>query len=147
MSGKNKRFQPTQADREKVKGMVVVGISHDIIARRFGVTEEDLNQLFEPELRTALPEMRAMGSSCLFASAKAGNPTAIIFWLKTRAHWAETAHLQIQKPQDDTVNQRQVPRTIIYMPCNARGFCARRDYWISCMERSLEKLLEEENEN
>jgi len=34
-------------------------------------------------------EANATISGYLFAAAKTGNITAIIFWLKTRAHWSE----------------------------------------------------------
>jgi len=34
-------------------------------------------------------EANATVSGYLFAAAKAGNVTAQIFWLKTRAHWRE----------------------------------------------------------
>jgi hypothetical protein len=34
-------------------------------------------------------EANATISGHLFAAAKTGNITAIIFWLKTRAHWSE----------------------------------------------------------
>ena len=109
MAGKDKLLQPTRADREKVKTMAALGIPHDIVARRFGFSEEDLDRVFEQELRTALPEMRAMGGANLFASAKAGNPSAVFFWLKTRAGWSETANSEKPPPDEDAVKSIEKP--------------------------------------
>src|SRR4051812_32157809 len=44
---------------------------------------------FVMELDRGAAEANAMISGYLFAAAKAGNTTAQIFWLKTRAGWKE----------------------------------------------------------
>jgi hypothetical protein len=143
MTGKDDLLRPTKADREKVKTMAALGIPHDIVARRFGFSEEELDGVFERELRTALPEMRAMGGANLFASAKAGNPSAVFFWLKTRAGWSETAHSEKHSSGEDAVKNIEKPGVRIFMPCNARGFCARTDLWIQHLEKMLKKTSSE----
>jgi hypothetical protein len=41
------------------------------------------------DLDRGVAEANAVVSGSLFATAKGGNVTAQIFWLKTRAHWRE----------------------------------------------------------
>jgi hypothetical protein len=64
------------------------------------------NRLRE-ELDRGVAEANAMISGSLFTAAKAGNITAIIFRLKTRAHWREqTAEGAIANP--DTGSNSEV---------------------------------------
>jgi hypothetical protein len=48
-----------------------------------------LRKHLREELDRGVAEANAMISGCLFTAAKAGNITAQIFWLKTRARWRE----------------------------------------------------------
>ena len=53
----------------------------------------------------------------LFASAKAGNIAAIIFWLKTRANWRERAAPDDPIPGTDTESHSNV---VLVLPDNSR---------------------------
>ena len=66
-------------DRAKVRSMATVGVSIDLIAKRMGCTRQELADRYEAELRRAAPEVMAMVGASLFAAAKSGNVTAIIF--------------------------------------------------------------------
>ena len=143
MPKKAQRYKPTDGDRLKVKSMASVGIPNEIIALRIKVTEEDLLKFFESELRTVLAEVRAMGSANLFASAKAGNPAAVFFWLKTRAGWSEAAYLSRSNLDERTLPQ--IPQTCITMPCNSRDWCVRQELWIPYLEQWLQELLEKQS--
>jgi DNA-binding Lrp family transcriptional regulator len=59
------------------------------IARLIGCSPKTLRKRFRDELDRGVAEANAVISGSLFAAAKAGNTTAQIFWLKTRAHWHE----------------------------------------------------------
>src|ERR1700719_4843536 len=50
-----------------------------------------LRKRLRDELDRGVAEATATVCGYLFAAAKAGNIPAIIFWLKTRAHWREGA--------------------------------------------------------
>jgi len=49
-----------------------------------------LRKRFRDDLDRGVAEATATVSGFLFAAAKGGSIAAIIFWLKTRAHWRET---------------------------------------------------------
>ena len=64
-------------------------LPQDDIARLLDCAPKTLRKRFRDELDRGVAEANAMISGSLFAAAKAGNITAQIFWLKTRAHWRE----------------------------------------------------------
>src|SRR6516225_9071485 len=82
-------FAVNDAVREKVRYLAGLGVAQDDIARIFGCTPKTLRKRLRAELDCGVAEANAMISGSLFAAAKAGNITAQIFWLKTRAHWRE----------------------------------------------------------
>jgi hypothetical protein len=55
-------------------------------------------------------------SGYLFAAAKAGNVTAQIFWVKTRAHWREKSAPDDPLPGSDAGFNSQV----VLLPDNSR---------------------------
>ena len=57
-----------------------------------------------------------MVSGYLFAAAKAGNVTAQIFWLKTRAHWREKSAPDDLPPGNDAGSNSPV----VLLPDNSR---------------------------
>ena len=63
------------------------------------------------------PCCAAMVSGSLFATAKGGNVVAQIFWLKTRAHWRESAaHSDAASGSDAGGN----PPVVLVLPDNSR---------------------------
>jgi len=62
--------QPTDQNRLQVKTLAAVGIRHEDIAVKLGISADTLTKYYR--------------------QAKNGNTTAMIFWLKTRAGWKET---------------------------------------------------------
>jgi hypothetical protein len=79
----------TDAVREKVRHLAGLGVAQDDIARIVGCAPKTLRKRLRAELDRGVAEANAMISGSLFAAAKAGNITAQIFWLKTRARWRE----------------------------------------------------------
>ena len=97
-------FVVTHAMREKVRYFAGLGGRQDDIAKMIGCAPKTLRKRFRSELDRGVAEANATMSGYLFAAAKAGNVTAQIFWLKTRAHWREGA------AQDAQAADAQAPR-------------------------------------
>lgn len=86
-------YEPSEADRNTVKNMAAAGFPQDAIARCLGengIAEGTLRKHFKRELKVSADMANALVASMLFQKAKAGEPWAICFWLKTRARWRET---------------------------------------------------------
>jgi len=108
--------------REKVRYFAGLGGRQDDIAKMIGCAPKTLRKRFRSELDRGVAEANATMSGYLFAAAKAGNVTAQIFWLKTRAHWREGA------AQDARAADAQAPRAdaeadspvLLVLPDNSR---------------------------
>jgi hypothetical protein len=83
------RFVATEALREKVRHLAGLGVPQDDIAKIVGCSPKTLRKRFRDELDRGAAEANAVIAGCLFAAARAGNIAAMIFWMKTRAHWRE----------------------------------------------------------
>jgi len=81
-------FVVTDAMRERARYLAGVGVPQDDIAKIIGCAPKTLRKRFRDDLDRGVAEANATMCGYLFASAKAGNIAAIIFWLKTRA-WRE----------------------------------------------------------
>ncbi len=64
----------------------VSAIRQDDIAKIIGCAPKTLRKRLRDELDLGVAEANATMAGYLFAAAKAGHITAMIFWLKTRAH-------------------------------------------------------------
>jgi hypothetical protein len=82
-------FVVNAAVRDKVRHLAGVGVSQDDIAKIIGCAPKTLRKRCRDDLDRGVAEANATVSGYLFAAAKAGNVTAQIFWLKTRARWRE----------------------------------------------------------
>jgi hypothetical protein len=111
-----KAFVADEAMRERVRYLAGVGVSQDDIARIIGCDPKTLRKRLRDELDRGVAEANATVCGYLFAAAKAGNISAIIFWLKTRAHWRE-------RPAEEAVPHRAVDETnspVLVLPDNSR---------------------------
>lgn len=87
-----KPLRPTDEMRAMVKAMASNGLSQEKIARVViagGMATTTLVKHFREELDTGPLVAQAVVADALFKSAKAGNVTAQIFWLKCRAGWKD----------------------------------------------------------
>ena len=75
--------------REKVRHLAGVGVRQDDIAKIIGCAPKTLRKRCRDDLDRGTAEAIATVAGYLFANAKAGNVTAQIFILKTRAGWRE----------------------------------------------------------
>lgn len=83
------RHKPTDENRRIVKMMSAVGVRHEDIASKLDIDDDTLRKHYRKELNEGRTEANAAVAQTLFQQAKAGNTTAMIFWLKTRAGWKE----------------------------------------------------------
>jgi hypothetical protein len=81
---------PTEATRQAVSLHATVGTTHETIAQILGIHKETLYKYYTPELTQSREKANASVGGALFKKAMAGDTTAMIFWMKTRARWKET---------------------------------------------------------
>jgi len=81
---------PDESSRKLVRSLSAVGIRHVDIATKLDITDDTLRKHYKKELEEGRIDANASIGQGLFAQAKNGNVTAMIFWLKTRAGWKET---------------------------------------------------------
>src|SRR5271154_6986657 len=95
-------FVVDDAVGEKVRHLAGVGVRQDDIAKIIGCAPKTLRKRCRDDLDRGVAEANAIVSGSLFAAAKAGNVTAQIFWLKSRAHWRERPVPDPPAPSSDT---------------------------------------------
>jgi hypothetical protein len=81
--------RPDPAQRRQVEAMAAYGIPEPDISRTVGIDPKTLRKHYRDELDLGTTKANAAVAGFLFNSAKNGNVTAQIFWLKTRARWRE----------------------------------------------------------
>src|SRR3954464_8381401 len=81
--------KPDAAQRRQVEAMAAYGIPAHDISRVVGIDAKTLRKHYRDELDLGETKANAQVAGFLFNSARNGNVTAQIFWLKTRARWRE----------------------------------------------------------
>ena len=81
--------KPDPAQRRQVEAMAAYGIPETDIARVVNIDPKTLRKHYRDELDLGSTKANAQVAGFLFNSARNGNVTAQIFWLKTRARWRE----------------------------------------------------------
>jgi hypothetical protein len=80
---------PDPSQRRQVEAMAAYGIPETDIGAILGIDPKTLRKHYREELDLGGTKANAQVAGFLFNSAKDGNVTAQIFWLKTRARWKE----------------------------------------------------------
>lgn len=83
--------EPTPELRHIVQIHATIGTPQDDIAKVLGIDPKTLRLHYRDELDLASAKANAVIGGALFNKAKAGDTTAMIFWMKTRAGWRETS--------------------------------------------------------
>src|SRR5215471_16857919 len=90
LSMPRKPFNPSDEQRRLVKSMAAIGIPHEDIARKIGITAKTLRKHFSEELALGSTEANYKVGQTLFQMATSGEcPAATIFWAKTRNRFRE----------------------------------------------------------
>jgi hypothetical protein len=87
--------RPDPALRRQVETLGAYGIPETDISRVVGIDPKTLRKHYREELDLGTTKANAQVAGFLFNSARNGNVTAQIFWLKTRAKWRE-APMELQ---------------------------------------------------
>ncbi len=85
---------PTTETRELVERMCMAGIPETAQAQVVGISRGTLRRHYKEILRLSLLRKNAEAAELLWQKVRAGNVTALIFWLKCRAGWKETMAVQ-----------------------------------------------------
>lgn len=101
-TGGRRPFVPSAEQRRLVAQYAAMGATQDQI-RQLILKPDDgkpvslglLEREFREELDTATIKANATVAGALYKKALAGNVTAMIFWLKTRAGWRETNRVEL----------------------------------------------------
>jgi hypothetical protein len=117
-------FVVNETRREQVRHLAGVGVRQDHIATIIGCAPKTLRKRFRDDLDRGAAEAIATVAGYLFANAKAGNVTAQIFILKTRAHWRERPTLDEPTPAAETQSNAEILLLVVsaFAPVDRRGF-------------------------
>jgi hypothetical protein len=96
---------PDLAHRRQVEAMAAYGIPEPDISRVVGIDPKTLRKHYRDELDLGTTKANAQVAGFLFNSAKNGNVSAQIFWLKTRARWRETP-VELQHSGSMSIQQK-----------------------------------------
>lgn len=99
-----KPHSPTDEQRKTVETMAGYGMPHEDIALFLDVSGNTLTKYYGRELKMGRVKANSKVTQGLFQQAMAGNTTASIFWLKTRAGWRETVHVKSESTVDLNAN-------------------------------------------
>src|SRR6056300_1476170 len=99
--------EPTAEQRQLVQLHATVGTTQDQIASIIGIDKKTLRKHYRDELDLALAKANATIGGALFNKAKAGDTTAMIFWMKTQARWRER-HEHDHTSSDGSMTPREI---------------------------------------
>lgn len=89
----NKTHEVTKATRELVSLHATMGTTQEQIADLLDIDPKTLRKHYRKELDHSLIKANATIGGALFNKAKAGDTSAMIFWLKTQARWSDTQRI------------------------------------------------------
>ena len=85
--------QPTKSTRDTVSLHAMVGTRQEVIADILKIDPKTLRKYYRDELDQSAAQANATIGGALFNKAKSGDTAAAIFWLKTKAGFRETQHI------------------------------------------------------
>jgi hypothetical protein len=92
--------EPDDKTRATVEAMVSYGIPQEDIAKVIGIDPKTLRKYYEHEIDTATAKANSQVAQRLYKKCMADDTTSIIFWLKTRAKWAEISKHEVKAEVD-----------------------------------------------
>jgi len=93
----------TEQNAKMVEAMTAYGVTQGDIAAVLGVSLSTIKTHYRDELDTAIAKANSKIAERLYKKALDGDTTSMIFWLKTRARWAETIKQEHSGPEGGPV--------------------------------------------
>ena len=97
---KNVPYERNEETAAVVNALSAYGVTHDEIALYIKVSKPTLYKYYGDELKLGKIKANTRIAEKLYEMAKAGDRTACIFWLKTRAGWRETSRMELANADD-----------------------------------------------
>jgi hypothetical protein len=88
-----KPHEPTKQTRELVSLHTTMGTQQSVIADLLEIDDKTLRKYYRAELDLSVAKANATIGGVLYNKAKAGDTTAMLFWMKTRAQWSEKSQI------------------------------------------------------
>jgi hypothetical protein len=101
----------TEEDKELVRKLSGLGITHNQICSIINVTKPTLYKYFQSQLDLGKAQANTKVAENLFRMATGTGREAVtsaIFWLKTQAGWRETDVLEIRNVEEDNAKFRKL---------------------------------------
>lgn len=90
-----KPHSPDDKTRKTVEAMSSYGIAQEDIAKVLEIDAKTLRKYYEYEIDTAGSKANSQVAQRLYQKCMDGDTSSMIFWLKTRARWAETVKQEV----------------------------------------------------
>jgi hypothetical protein len=110
--------KPTDETRKTVSAMCAYGVPQENIASVIGCNHETLRKYYREELDVSTAKANSKIAEKLYQKAMQGDTACMIFWLKTRARWAETVKQEHSGPDGGPVQQLTEIRINLVEPKN-----------------------------
>ena len=94
--GGQKPHVPTPEAREKVRILKMAGLTDEHVARILGISADTLVRHYRADVEDGRNELLREVTGTLYRKALAGDVTACIFILKTRAGWSERVEVSAE---------------------------------------------------
>lgn len=91
------KLEISDKDRQQVSVLAGLGLTRDQIALVMAMSDESIGKYFRKELEEGVAKANAKVAQNLFSIATSrehGSVAAAIFWMKSRARWRETTHIE-----------------------------------------------------
>jgi len=105
--------KPTDETRKTVSAMCAYGVPQEDIAAVVGCNHETLRKYYRDELDVSTAKANSKIAEKLYQKAMQGDTACMIFWLKTRAKWAETVKNEHSGPNGGPVAVSNVTAQVL----------------------------------
>ena len=105
--------KPTDETRKTVSAMCAYGVPQEDIAAVVGCNHETLRKYYRDELDVSMAKANSKIAEKLYQKAMQGDTACMIFWLKTRAKWAETVKNEHTGPNGGPVAVSNVTAQVL----------------------------------
>lgn len=92
---KGEKHNPTSETRAQVSALSAYGVRDEDVATYLHISKPTLYKYYHEELKSGRITANAKIAETLYNIALSGNPSACMFWLKTRAGWREVQKMEL----------------------------------------------------